>query len=140
MIAVTLGLVMAAGPRAAADVVESAPVVPELVVDGVEVVGGEAVATMTVMARQSVADVQIQVELSDGLERTTGEPAWRGQMAAGEVRIVEISIKLLTPGRRHIVGRVTLPADRASSSAPAVLTTDRWLEVQPAASRTPAKK
>lgn len=142
MITVVWGLVVAAAPLAVpADVVESDPVVPELAVAGVEVVGGEAVATMTVMARRPVADVQIQVELSDGLERTAGEPAWRGGMAAGEVRIVEISFKLLKPGRRQVVGRVTLPADQAPKPSPVVLTVDHWLEVKPAApSRSPTKE
>ena len=105
----------------------SAPVVPELAVGGVEVVGSEVVATMTVMARTDLPNVQIQIELPEGLERTAGEPTWRGQMAAGEVRIVEIAAKLLTPGRQQLVGRVRL----SDQHTPAVYTADRWLDVQP---------
>ncbi len=124
VVMVVWGLIAAmAPPVVAAGVVESDPVVPELEVAGVEVVGGGAVVTMTVMARRAVTDVQIQVELSDGLERTAGEPTWSGGLAAGEVRIVEISVKLLKPGRRQVIGRVTLPADHGPNPSPVVLTT-----------------
>ncbi|MEW6325111.1 MAG: hypothetical protein AB1515_06965 [Nitrospirota bacterium] len=112
----------------------NAPIVPELAVDGVAVVGGEIVATMAVMAREPMADVQIQLELPGGVERTAGELSWSGPLAAGEVRIVEISAKLLAPGRRQIVGRVKVPKGDAE---PTVLTTDRWLDIAPNA--PPAK-
>jgi len=113
------------------------PVVPELAVDGAAVVGGKVVATMAVMARETLADVRIQVELPQGVERTDGELSWNGPMAAGEIRIMAISAKLAKPGRQQIVGRVTLSG---GAPAPIVLTTERWLEVKPNAPATPRKK
>ncbi len=130
-----LMVVLGAQPATSADAIGSAPVVPELTVGGGEVVGSKVVATMTVMARRPLADVQIRLELSDGLERTAGEPMWRGRMAAGEVRVVEIAVKLLKPGRQQVIGRVQLQ-DAREQRAPAVFTTDRWLDVKPNAQQS----
>jgi hypothetical protein len=106
------------------------PVLPELAVDGVTVVGGEIVATMAVMARESLADVQIRVELPAGVELSAGEPSWNGPMAAGEIRIVEVSAKLVKAGRRLIIGRVVLAG---GAPTPTVLTTDQQIDVKPSA-------
>ena len=112
------------------------PVVPELAVAGVEVLGGEIVATFAVMAREAQTDVQIQLELPEGLTVAAGQPSWRGEMAAGQVQVVEISAKLMKPGRQRIVGRVTLSS---SSPSPTVLTTDRWVDVKPSFPSRPRK-
>lgn len=113
-----------------------APLVPELIVAGPPVVGGEIVATLAVMAMEEMTHVQIQIELPSGVERTAGELSWSGSLAAGEVRVLEVSVKLLKPGRRQLVGRVTLSTGAAP---PTVLTTDRWLEITPAAPAKPRK-
>ena len=131
--AVTLAAVLTAGwPAASTGLAATeagplAPVVLELAVDGVMVIDGEIVATMTVMARETLSRVQIQVELPAGVERTAGDPSWSGPMAAGEVRIVEVSATLKDAGRRQIIGRVML----APEGTPIALTTSQWVDVQP---------
>jgi hypothetical protein len=104
------------------------PVVLDLSVDGNRTVGGGIVATFAVMARKSLGSVQIELVLPEGIHKTAGEPTWQGPMAAGEVRIVEVSAELSAPGVKKIVGRVTMPSD-AAGGAPHVLTAEREWEV-----------
>lgn len=109
--------------------INGAPVVLDLSVDGNQTVGGGIVATFAVMARRSLSSVQIQLVLPDGIQKTAGEPKWEGPMAAGEVRIVELSAELSTPGPQRIIGRVTVPPT-AEGGAPQVLTADREWQVE----------
>jgi hypothetical protein len=109
--------------------IDGVPVVLDLSVDGNQTVGGGIVATFAVMARESLSSVQIQLVLPDGIHKTAGEPTWQGPMAAGEVRIVELSAELFSPGVQRIIGRVTVPP-AAEGGAPQVLTADREWEVE----------
>jgi hypothetical protein len=109
--------------------IDGAPVVLDLSVDGNQTVGGGIVATFAVMARESLGSVRIELVLPDGIHMTAGEPKWQGPMAAGEVRIVELSAELSAPGSQRIVGRVTMPP-AAEGGAPQVLTADREWEVE----------
>jgi hypothetical protein len=109
--------------------IDGEPVVLDLSVDGNQTVGGGIVATFAVMARESLGSVQIELVLPDGIHKTAGEPKWQGPMAAGEVRIVELSAELSAPGSQRIIGRVTVPP-AAGGGAPQVLTADREWEVE----------
>jgi hypothetical protein len=109
-----------------------APVVLDLAVDGNHTVGGGIVATLAVMAKQSLERVHIQIVLPAGVQQTAGDAAWEGPMTAGEVRIVELSARLSAPGSKRFLGRVTLPAG-------SVLTVERTLDVQPAPPAKPKK-
>jgi len=109
--------------------IDGVPVVLDLSVDGNQTVGGGIVATFAVMARESLSSVQIQLVLPDGIHKTAGEPTWQGPMAAGEVRIVELSAELSAPGPQRIVGRVTVPP-ATEGGAPQVLTADREWQVE----------
>jgi hypothetical protein len=120
------------------DVIESESVALDLSVDGNQTVGGGIVATFAVMAHRSLENVQIELVLPEGIRKTAGEPTWQGSMAAGEVRIVELSAELSAPGLKRIVGRVTLPP-AAAGGAPQVLTADREWEVEKAAPAKPHK-
>jgi hypothetical protein len=111
-------------------VIESSSVDLDLSVDGNQTVGGGIVATFAVMARQLLGSVRIELVLPEGIQKTAGEPTWQGPMAAGEVRIVEISAELSVPGVQRIVGRVTLSAGAAGGPS-TVLTAEREWEVQP---------
>lgn len=110
-------------------VIESASVALDLSVDGNRTVGGGIVATFAVMAHRSLENVRIELVLPEGIQKTTGEPTWKGAMAAGEVRIVELSAELSAPGMKRIVGRVTVPSADAGG-APNVVTAEREWEVE----------
>ena len=111
--------------------ISGVPVVLDLSVDGNHTVGGGIVATFAVMARESLGSVRIELDLPDGIHKTAGEPTWQGPMAAGEVRIIELSAELSTPGAQRIIGRVTVPP-AAEGGSPQVLTADREWEVEKA--------
>jgi hypothetical protein len=119
-------------------VIESASVALDLTVDGNQTVGGGIVVTFAVMAHQALDSVQIQLILPEGVQKTAGEPTWQGPMAAGEVRIVELSAELSAPGVQRIVGRATVPPDTVGG-APRLLTAEREWEVQPASPAKPHK-
>jgi hypothetical protein len=104
----------------------------DLKVGGSKVVGGGIVATFVVMTHQLLERVQIQIVLPEGVQQTAGDAAWEGTMGPGEVRIVEISAKLSSPGPKRFVGRVTLPGKPA-------LTVEKALDVQPAPAVKPKK-
>lgn len=112
---------------------DGTPLTIDLDVGGSQVVGGGIVATFAVMARQLQEKVQIQIVLPDGVQQTAGDAAWEGTMGPGEVRIVEVSAKLSSPGSKRFIGRVTLPGKPA-------LTVERTFDVQPAPSPVKPKK
>jgi hypothetical protein len=111
---------------------EANPPTIDLNVAGSQVVGGGIVATFVVMVRQLQERVQIQLILPDGVQQTAGDAAWEGTMGPGEVRIVEISAKLSSPGPKRFIGRVTLPGKPA-------LTVEKTLEVAAAPAGKPKK-
>jgi hypothetical protein len=109
------------------------------------VVGGTVTVTLAVMARVAQADAQLRIELPQGVTLEKGAPEWRGEMAAGQVQVIEIFAKLVKPGGYRIVGRVTLNGGGAGDGAgdgpvPTVLTVERALEVKAAAPPTKPRK
>jgi hypothetical protein len=148
--AMVLVMVSAAAFSAAAQLAEPgpfdhSPVVPEIAVQGAETAGGTVTVTLAVMARVAQADAQLRIELPQGVTLEKGAAEWRGEMAAGQVQIVEISAKLMKPGVHQIVGRVTLDGSGAGDGAgdgpaPTVLTVERVIEVKGAASPSKPRK
>ncbi len=117
---------------------DATPITMDLDVGGNRVVGGGIVATLAVMARKSLEPVQLQIVLPDGVQQTAGDAAWEGAMTAGEIRMVKVSARLLTPGSKRFFVRVTLPPGAAGGVAK-VLTMERTLDVQPAPAEKPKK-
>lgn len=117
---------------------DATPVTIDLAVDGNRTVGGGIVATLAVMARKSLEPVQLQIVLPDGVQQTAGDAAWEGAMTAGEIRMVKVSARLLTPGSKKFLVRVTLPPDTAGGTAK-VVTMERSVDVQPAPAEKPKK-
>ncbi|HXZ25991.1 MAG TPA: hypothetical protein VEI24_07210 [Nitrospiria bacterium] len=109
--------------------IESPSAALDLSVDGNRTVGGGIVVTFAVMAHRPLESVQIEIILPDGMQKTAGEPVWRGPIATGEVRIVEVSAELSTPGTKRIIGRVTIPPTTANGT-PQVVTAEREWEVE----------
>jgi len=110
---------------------ELSPVVLDLDVGGNEVVGGGIVATFAVMAQRLLEPVRIEIILPEGIQKTAGELTWQGAMGPGEVRIVEISAQLSSPGSKKFIGKVTLPPS-SPGGAPQVLTVEKMWEVKKA--------
>jgi hypothetical protein len=117
---------------------ESPSVALDLSVDGNRSVGGGIVVTFAVMAHRPLESVQLEIILPDGMQKTAGEPVWRGPISTGEVRIVEVSAELSTPGTKRIVGRVTIPSS-TSSGTPQVVTEEREWEVEKGPETKPKK-
>jgi len=117
---------------------DSAPAVLEFDVGGDQGVGGGIVATFSVMAQRPMDPVRIEIVLPDGVQKTAGELSWQGPIAGGEIRIVEISARLSTPGSKRFLGKVTLPP-AAAGGAPQLLTVEKTFDVQPASPTTPKK-
>ncbi|HUJ79795.1 MAG TPA: hypothetical protein VLY45_05730 [Nitrospiria bacterium] len=108
---------------------ESQSVALDLSVDGNRSVGGGVVVTFAVMAHRKLDSARIELILPEGMQKTAGEPAWEGAIAAGEVRIVEVSAELSTPGTKRIIGRVNIPSETAGGASQ-VVTAEREWEVE----------
>lgn len=117
---------------------DATPITIDLAVDGNRTVGAGIVAALAVMARKSLEPLQLQIVLPDGVQQTAGDAAWEGAMAAGEIRMVKVSARLLTPGSKKFLVRVTLPPGAAGGVAK-VLTMERTVDVQAGPAEKPKK-
>ncbi|HEX9758796.1 MAG TPA: hypothetical protein VGB26_13515 [Nitrospiria bacterium] len=73
------------------------PISLEVLFDGVSVQYGGWVLTVTLMANSEIAEIQLTVEKSEGLEVTAGKPFWEGALPLGREHVFEISMSLVKP-------------------------------------------